>query len=301
MRRLKNTAVHGLLSILLLAQPSRSADEKPGGKGSLVAAEKELVREEGLVANFYCGQPDGAQPVILLLGGSNGGLPVHGTNKKAIDTLVNSGYSVLATAYFKEEGLPQTLRSVPLEFFDKALLWLRKHSKVKKGRVAVIGISKGGELALLLASRHPEIKAVVGIVPPAYVFQGIARRYHTNSSWSYEGKDLPYVPYKMNLTFFKAVMTSKFYNVYKQALENTEASEKARISVEKINGPILLLSGKKDQMWPSTSMCDDIIKMLKEKGFPFFHEHVAYDSGHGVGAQARTWKKVVDFLANNYK
>lgn len=259
-----------------------------------------IVREGGLVADFYCSHSNEKQPVIILLGGSEGGLPMYGD---AVHTLVDSGYSVLATAYFKEEGLPQTLRSVPLEFFDKALLWLREHPKVMNGRVAVIGASKGGELALLLASRHLEVKAVVGISPSGHVFQGIANRNHTNSSWAYEGKDLSHVPYKNNLTLFRAVVfrNLKFHDVYKQALENTEAATKARIPVEKINGSILLLSGKNDEMWPSTRMCDDIMKLLKEKGFPFPHEHVAYDTDHGVGAESEAWKKILLFLANNYK
>jgi len=141
----------------------------------------------------------------------------------------------------------------------------------------------------------------VGIVPSAYVFQGIARRPHTNSSWSYQGSDLPYVPYRINLTFFKALKTYEFHDVYQQALENTEAKKQARIPVENVNGAILLISGKNDQMWPSTAMCDEIIATLKEKKFSLPYEHVAYDSDHGVSAQVQTWKKIVQFLEDNYK
>ncbi|RPJ54618.1 MAG: hypothetical protein EHM23_28545 [Acidobacteria bacterium] len=43
------------------------------------------------------------------------------------------------------------------------------------------------------------------------------------------------------------------------SLDNKEAVEKAVIPGEKINGPVLLVSGKDDRLWPSSAMVDMVI------------------------------------------
>ena len=55
------------------------------------------------------------------------------------------------------------------------------------------------------------------------------------------------------------------------------------INVENINGPILLLTGKEDKMWPATQMCEMIVKRLKKNNFPHWYKHVAYENaGHAL-------------------
>ena len=57
--------------------------------------------------------------------------------------------------------------------------------------------------------------------------------------------------------------------------------EKAAIEAEKIHGPVLLLSGHDDRLWPSEEMGDAICKRLKGKVFKYKYEHVKYDNaGH---------------------
>jgi len=67
-------------------------------------------------------------------------------------------------------------------------------------------------------------------------------------------------------------------------LKNKNASDKAAIHVEKINGPILLVSGVDDKIWPSTMMSDMIVKRLKKHNFPHLCKHLSYtNSGHNQG------------------
>jgi dienelactone hydrolase len=67
---------------------------------------------------------------------------------------------------------------------------------------------------------------------------------------------------------------------YAAGLKSKEA-EQAAIPVEKINGPILLISGGKDQMWPSTQMSLAIMERLKAKGHAFTDQHLNYpEAGH---------------------
>ena len=288
-----------LVSLLAECTVGTEQEKPEWWRTDLLPPKQEFIRGEGLTARFYYpSKGDGPWQPVVLLGGSEGGLV---TAKRRIHPLVCSGYCVLAVAYFKAEGLQDKLTSVPLEFFDKAKAWLAGDPRVAQGGIAVIGGSKGGELSLLLASRDPYVKCVVGIVPASHVFQGIAPRFHMNSSWSYRGKDLPFVPYVFNVTLFKAVVSGKFHDAYQQALANAgENAEAARIPVETSNGAVLLLSGKRDQMWPSTAMCETIIKRLKKAEFRHAFKNVAYDTGHNVGSAREHWIEITAFLRKHY-
>jgi len=69
--------------------------------------------------------------------------------------------------------------------------------------------------------------------------------------------------------------------LYELSIEQTVAVEQAAIKVENINGPILLLTGREDAMWPSSQMGEMIIKRLEEKEFPHWYRHFSYDhAGH---------------------
>ena len=55
----------------------------------------------------------------------------------------------------------------------------------------------------------------------------------------------------------------------------------AAIAVERSNGPILLISGKKDEAKPSANMAEKVIERLNMHSFPFKREHISFDdAGH---------------------
>jgi hypothetical protein len=54
--------------------------------------------------------------------------------------------------------------------------------------------------------------------------------------------------------------------------------------VERINGPILLLTGGDDQAIPSPVFAERLIDRLEQKGFPHPHYHFCYTgAGHAIG------------------
>ncbi len=53
--------------------------------------------------------------------------------------------------------------------------------------------------------------------------------------------------------------------MYEYALQNREAVEKATIRVERINGPVLLVSGGLDGVWPAGKMSEMIMGRLGER------------------------------------
>jgi len=235
------------------------------------------VREQGLVANLYLPQGRaGRVPAVILLAGSDGGF---GRQDSVAAVLAKEGYAALVLAYFGLEGLPQELDRIPLEYFEAAVKYLRSQPQVDPKKIALAGYSKGGEAVLLLASRMPDIRAVVAFVPSSVVWQGIAKGFPKISSWSEHGRPLPFVPY---VTLDRSIDLRELYTL---SLRQEEAVRDATIPVERIRGPVLLLSGRDDKIWPSTEMCEVIVARLKSKRFRHSYEHVAYDNaGHGISS-----------------
>jgi dienelactone hydrolase len=210
---------------------------------------------------------------VLVLGGSDGGIP-----SRRAKWIAEHGFPVLALAYFKTQRTPEYLDMIPLEYFDQPIDWLRKNKHTRGGRIVVIGESKGAELALLLATRKPEISGLVAFVPSAVVFQGMPKDYWPpRSSWSYRGEQIPFVPYDLsNLPDRKNILS-----IYRNSLKQQEAVKRALIPVARIKGPILLFSAADDRMWPSVEMSDMIVSTLRDHKFEYPFEHITYDhAGH---------------------
>jgi hypothetical protein len=68
--------------------------------------------------------------------------------------------------------------------------------------------------------------------------------------------------------------------VHERALLTAPEVEAATIPVEKIQGAILLMSGRRDRMWPSTAMCQQIMSRLAARRFPHPYSHEAFNAGH---------------------
>jgi hypothetical protein len=243
----------------------------------------ETVKKEELtglpfVADFYHVDSSEKQPGVIVLGGSEGGKP----DSHLPEMLAQNGYAVLSLAYFNAKGLPENLELIPLEYFDQPIQWLEKNPSVQPGGVILVGASVGAELALLVAAHHPEVRGVIATAPSAVVWQGLSKMSMPlqGSSWSLNGNALPFLPYDASHGF-NPTDPLAIYKLYQDSLENKDAVERAVIPVEKINGPILLLSGQDDHLWPSAQMGDMIGDRLKAANFKYKFEHVKYESaGH---------------------
>jgi dienelactone hydrolase len=205
------------------------------------------LREKGLVGEFYQPAGEGKHPAVLVLTGSGGGIPPA---SGFAGGLASRGYAVLALAYFGVAGLPRNLENIPLEYFGTALDWMIAQPSVDSSRIAVIGSSRGAELALLLGSMIPQIHAVVAFMPSNVIWGGCCDRMGA-PSWTIGRHPL---------------------------------ALRAEIPVEKIHGGVLLISGRDDGVWRSTSMGDAIVERLRRHDFAFPYKHLAYDgAGHAIG------------------
>ncbi|MEO8027718.1 MAG: acyl-CoA thioester hydrolase/BAAT C-terminal domain-containing protein [Bryobacteraceae bacterium] len=234
------------------------------------------VRDGGMVAHVYRPPGTGRAPAVLLLGGSGGGI---GWQDEMAKLLGARGVVAMALAYYGMDNLPKQLERIPLEYFDHAIDWLARQDYVDPKKIAIGGVSKGSELALLVASRRPEICGVAAFAPSGLVFQSVAAGYPLTSSWSLKGKDVPFVPYG------KVDNPKSTGDFYRAGIAQAESLDAATIPVEKIRGPILLLSGREDNLWPSTMLAERVVNRLREHGFQYPVEHVSYpDAGHLISS-----------------
>lgn len=252
-----------------------------------VSFESRDVREGGLVGTFFT-SAQARGPALLVLGGSEGGIGGSAALGRAFAA---QGYTVLSLAYFGAEGLPANMQEVPLEYFDTAVEWLARQPQVDPERMGIYGVSKGGEASLLVGSRNPRLRAVAAGVPSHVVWQNINRQDFTpRSSWTANGAPLAYAPYDFSNGF------TSIFALYNGTVERGAAAETA-IPVERINGPVLLISGRQDTMWPSSRMSDLVMERLDANNFAFPHTHLAYDdAGHAAGGPplARTNEQFPD-------
>lgn len=240
------------------------------------------VLERGLVGKMY--EPAGltSAPAVLVVGGSGGGLT---WSQEMAALLASHGFPALALAYFAAPGLPPILDRIPLEYFGTALEWLAAQPGVDANRLGVTGVSRGGELALLLGATFPAIRAVVGYAPSGILWPAFPASGH--GAWTLGGQELPFASTvatdEWDQPLAEVQPRRNSFDWYRLPLENAGHAEKATIPVERINGPILMISGTADALWPATELAEIAARRLRQKGFAHPFEHLRYDNaGHNI-------------------
>lgn len=257
----------------------------------------DLPERQGKVQSILFVGDGEDQPLVVGLGGSEGGNAWASDRwKPTREKFIKNGYAFLAIGYFGSEGAPEQCDRISIEAVHLAILEATKNPKVHDHRIAVVGGSKGTELALLLASYYAEINCVVALAPGNCAFPALTLGGST-SAWTYQNKEVPFVP--ITWAAVPSLLTRDLRSAFEIMLEDKEAVEKARIKVENINGPILLVSAKKDEMWPSTEMSNEIVERLKAKQFKYAYEHIADEGGHTEVLDY--FDSVLAFLEKNFK
>lgn len=213
------------------------------------------LSEDGLVGVLYLPATTEPVPAIMILNGSGGGV-----NAPRAALWASRGVAALALGYFGAPGLPRYISNTPLDYFERGLAWLRRMARPKDGFVAVSGQSRGGELALLLGATYPsEVSAVIGYVPSAFVHGGQAASDpafgRDGPSWLKDGEPLTHI-WTGNRTatwqpYDEAPGPKRNALAMVTALGDPEATGRARIPVERIRGPVMLISAGDDGAWPS--------------------------------------------------
>jgi hypothetical protein len=218
-------------------------------------------------------------PLIVMVGGSEGGWWGRSTGFSPSgylgQVLVDMGYSIRNLNHFGVERLatswgddPRPARLVErnLEPFAEVLRDARQTRGGANRCVGFVGVSKGGELTLLLAAYEAELNssenrlfdAAVAAVPSHVVWQGPHRTLRIRSSWALAGEPLDFVPYPWLSVHTPSVLLrrSSLAAFSEQALQNQRAVESALIPVERIESPVLMQGAQEDHLWPSAAMAE---------------------------------------------
>jgi bile acid acyltransferase/acyl-CoA thioester hydrolase-like protein/acyl-CoA thioester hydrolase/bile acid acetyltransferase-like protein len=236
----------------------------------------EKITDEFIGDFFYSENPQ--NKTILWLGGSGSNLAI---NSLVCAPLASRGFNVLSVPFFGEKGLPEKLSRIPLEYFEKVFAWLAKHPMTSGKEFRILGMSKGAEAALLLASRYPFIHRMVLWAPHAYCFQGIA--FKNESSWTYAGKDLPYIEMK-NIWVIESMLHCMIKNepfgftpTFKKSLTRAKNKESARIQVENAQADLLMVTSTDCGMWNTYEGSVEIMDRLKRNNYPHSYDLVVYE------------------------
>lgn len=218
------------------------------------------------------------RPLLVGLGGAEGGNAwASPAWRKQRDRFIEQGYAVLALGYFGAPGTPEKLDRISLDGIHAAIIEAARDPRVDGRCIAVIGGSRGGEAALLLASHYPDIDAVVALVPGSAVFASGTDAMVT-PAFSLHDKPLPFVPVPWSAT--GDLITGNLRGAFEKMMRDTEAMERAAIPVEKINGSVLFVSATRDETWPSREMSDAMMQRLHRHGFAHVAEHIPVEGGH---------------------
>lgn len=229
----------------------------------------------------------GPFPGVVAFGGSGGGL---GPSAGWAPVLASHGFATLAIAYFGAAGLPSDLVEIEIEVVERAARWLLDRADVLGSGVAVMGMSRGSEIALWSGVLLDTVNAVVAFSPSGIGWSGLnAAGPVDRPAWTFRGEPIPYAAIgdaaRLRLDIAPSNAPLALRGAFDAVLEHPAAYQPAVIPVERIGGPVLCVSGEADAMWPATEMTEVSVQRARQHGFPHEFTHLRYpDAGHtGAG------------------
>lgn len=264
-------------------------------------------------------------PIIIVVGGSEGGSPAYLGRKFAA-----YGYAAVSMPYHspkwrESQEIPELspdFADIPVDRIGDMKKWIGSQADLDSGRIGMWGVSKGGEYAMLAATKYPWLKAVVGIVPSDVVWEGWGpgvTQDDSRSSFSWRGRPLPFVPYLGMREMLKRAATHGIsFRIPQDAgrRAHPERAVAARIPVERYKGAMLVAGGGLDKSWDSAGMSLNIVERRAEAGLKTkllaFSEADHFLTGDGweptasapnpaanARAQAEIWKATLE-LSDRY-
>ncbi|HKJ38202.1 MAG TPA: acyl-CoA thioester hydrolase/BAAT C-terminal domain-containing protein [Anaerolineales bacterium] len=223
---------------------------------------QESVDQNGVIGQlFFPEQPRYPKTLVVVLGGSSGGLRHASTAER----LARDGVAACALAYFGVDGLPPKLDRIPLEYFFKAFSLLLDRDEFAEHHLICLGHSRGAELALQLATCSDVFAGVI-VTSPSHVRWGATAA--NKPAWLQDGKPLPFVEpvplpdLQLPTISHRGRDHASYREWYLAQMERSSTVKAAVIPVEKIDCPVMMFSGLDDQLWPSALFADVIEQEL---------------------------------------
>jgi dienelactone hydrolase len=249
--RLTAATADGRVSSVTVAQNTLAAG---------VSAQNETLAAQGFVGAYFTParlHPHG--PSMIVWGGSEGGDEDLFTQAAL---LASHGIPTLALAYFDEAGLPCSLSNIKIEYFVKAIRWLKQQPGIDPNRVWAWGTSRGSEALGLVASHFPLLlHGIIDASASSVIYPSVRGNCTATTpvAWTLAGKPV-------------ASATGSFPVAPRLDSPGT-------IPFGRYHGAALLVSGSDDGLWPSDGYENVIMRELHAD--PAAHVHLNYsDAGH---------------------
>lgn len=195
-------------------------------------------------------------PAALCLAGAGGG---YHLNQAA--ALAGRGSLSMALAYCGLPGLPDGMVDIPIEYVVEGLRFLADLAGVAPRDVVLVGRSRGGELALLTASRAATA-GVVAYVPSSQSHGELTKEGH-RASWTWRGEPLASTPVDRTANHRTASGRYSIRPGYEATIRDPAEAARTAIPVENIGAPIFLVSGGDDRIWPSEAFASRIVERAR--------------------------------------
>jgi uncharacterized protein len=262
---------------------------------SMMGYAQDTIRTKNVEAILYLGKGN-KQPLIVGIGGAEGGNAwTKDYWKKTRNQFIEKGYALLAIGYFGCKNTPKILDKIAIDEIHNAIVEATKNKKIDKKKIATIGGSRGADLALLLGSYYKNITCVVGMSSSHAVFPGHTQEFNS-SCWTFGGKELPFVPVNEEAVPF--LIKGDLKGTFEAMLKDTIAEKKAVIKVENINGPVLLLSGTKDEIIPAVEFGNKMVERMKKNNFKYYFNHLVLEGSHVE--PTKHFEEIFSFLEQHF-
>lgn len=145
------------------------------------------------------------------------------------------------------------------------------------GRVSLVASGRAAEYALLVATRRPALKSLALCSGSGLAF---------DSSWS-EVAGIPTRPARTQR------------ERYANAVLDRQVRDRGRIEVERVEAPILFISGQQDGFWPASAFSELAVQRLRKLGQEFPAEHLTFaEAGHLLGPDGGVPHRPTGYLAD---
>ena len=182
----------------------------------------------------------------------------------------------------------------PLERFLAAIAYMKEQGCTSIG---IAGASTTGMLALTAASYIPDITLTLAFSPSDFIMEGFyqdgkdgmrERPGDNESSVSWQGKPLPYLPYAYRHPEYwqKIQEESKWTKnriasreMFDESERRHPLQEEEKIKVENIQGKIVFIGAEDDVLWDTCRYIRRMMDRLQEKPHTCAYEALLYEHG----------------------
>lgn len=244
------------------------------------------IDASGVGGRLYKGLGTGPHPGVVVLHGAGGG---DGYEREYARRLTRHGYTTCCVDYFGVPDAPSALDRISIDRLVAAIEWVSDHPDVAGERVGVVGFSRGGEAALLAGSQSDAVGAVVACSASGYAFpaptwmDGVETE---RAAWTVGGEPVPYIPVERHVASEQTSLADSLGDhESNHAVERTDPETRghATLPVERIDGPVLFVTGGADAIWPADELAGVAIDRLDSHDHPWPYENRVYsDAGHAI-------------------